>query len=70
MAIRKTATQTAENTQVNSRYDLSLSDMAELRAAGDICDMVYAAFKLGYCRGTRAEKARLKARAKREHSTT
>ena len=70
MAIRKTATQTAEDTQINSRYDLTIADMHELRALGNTCDMVFTAFKLGYCRGTRAEKARLKARAKREHSTT
>lgn len=66
MAIRKTATQTAAETKVNSRYDLTIADMHELREIGSNYEMVYTAFKLGYCRGTRAEKARLKARAKRE----
>lgn len=56
---------TMENTIVNSRYDITIAEMLELKAIDDIYEMIYTAFKLGYGRGTRAEKAR----AKREKST-
>jgi len=61
---KKTIREQIEAVKINPYYDLTINETNELKNEGELFTIIYSAFKLGYCKGSRAEKARLKAKAK------